>query len=181
MYKLYGVYGLYKRETNGYDSEPQEDERMSEMDVLESRINVSKARERLSPIMDDVLGGRLRVINRRRDSVALVRVDDLEKLLALAFPFEPEVYFEEDGVAIWLPELAVGGEGDRLDSAEEALLDAVLDYVSSWEEELKRTPDHARRYGWVYRVLLADRPDRIREMLFGDREAADIRRTPSFL
>jgi hypothetical protein len=148
---------------------------------LDTHIGLSKARDGLSPLVDNVISGSLRVIHRRRDSVALVRTEDLEKVLAHAFPFNPEVYFAEDSVAVWLPELALGGEGDDLAGAQEALLDAVLDYVASWEEELRRVSNHAARYGWVYRVLLAESRDAIRDLLFGEREASNLRTAPSFL
>lgn len=154
---------------------------MAETVELDTHIGISKARDGLSPLVDNVISGNLRVIQRRRDSVALVRAEELEKVLAHAFPFNPEVYFGEDNVAVWLPELAVGGEGDDLASAQDALLDAVLDYVATWEDELRRVPNHAARYGWVYRILLAERRDAIRDLLFGERETSNLRRAPSFL
>lgn len=154
---------------------------MAETVELDTHIGISKARDGLSPLVDNVISGSLRVIQRRRDSVALVRAEELEKVLADAFPFNPEVYFGEDNVAVWLPELAVGGEGDDLASAQDALLDAVLDYVATWEDELRRVPNHAARYGWVYRILLAERRDAIRDLLFRERETSNLRRAPSFL
>jgi hypothetical protein len=144
-------------------------------------VGASKARGSLSSLIDEVLGGRLRVIDRRRDSVVLIGTDEMERLLALAFPFAPEVYFGQGTVAVWLPELAVGGEGDDLEGAQEALLEGVIDYAATWEEELRRSPDHARRRGWVYRVQLAGTPERIRRMLFEDHEASELRPAPSLL
>jgi hypothetical protein len=149
---------------------------------LETHIGLSRARDGLSPLVDSVISGNLRVIQRPRDSgVALVRAEELEKVLSRVYAFNPEVYFGEDNVAVWLPELAIGGEGDDLAGAQEALLDAVLNYVATWEEELRRVPNHAARYGWVYRILLAERRDAIRDLLFGEREASNLRTAPSFL
>jgi hypothetical protein len=150
--------------------------------ILQTHIGLSKAREMFSGLMDKVVAGSLRVVDRRKDAVALVPAAAMDQLLAAAYPFKPEVYFDgESGVALWLPELAVGAEGEGLEDAQEALVNAVLDYVASWEEELRRAPNHAARFGWVYRVELAEQPDRIRQMLFADNEAPDLRRAPSFL
>lgn len=155
---------------------------MDEPIQLQTHIGLSKARGMISSLMDKVVAGSLRVISRRKDAVALVPVEAMGQLLAQAYPFHPEAYFDgESGVALWLPELAVGAEGENLEDAQDALVSAVLDYVTTWEEELRRAPNHAARFGWVYRVELAERPDRIRRMLFADSEASDIRRAPSFL
>jgi hypothetical protein len=155
---------------------------MEEAVQLETHIGLTRARQGIHGLMDKVAAGSLRVISRRKEAVALVPAGAMEHLLAQAYPFRPEVYFDgESGVALWLPELAVGGEGDDLDDAQDALVSAVLDYVASWEEELRRAPNHAARFGWVYRVELAEQPDAIRRMLFADSEAPDIRRAPSFL
>lgn len=143
---------------------------------LQTHIGLSKARGMISSLMDKVVAGSLRVISRRKEAVALVPAEAMEQLLAQAYPFHPEAYFDgESGVALWLPELAVGAEGDDLEEAQDALVNAVLNYVASWEEELQRAPNHAERFGWVYRVELAEQPDRIRRMLFSDGEASDIR------
>jgi hypothetical protein len=157
---------------------------MGETLSLETHVGLSKARSMLSRLIDRVAGGNLLVIERRgRDeSVALVDAEAMEWVLARAFPFSPEVYFDgESGVAIWLPELGVGAEGDDLDSAEQGLIAAVLDYVASWEEDLRKAPNHANALGWVYRIQLAEHPKRIRDLIFEDREAPDLRPAPSLL
>ena len=149
---------------------------------LRTHIGLTHARKMISGLMDSVLAGGLRVINRRQESVALVSAKALEQLLAEAYRFHPEVYFDgESGVALWLPELGVGAEADDLPEAQDALVGAVLDYVASWEEELRRAPNHAARFGWVYRIELAEQRDAIRLMLFADDEAPHIRAAPSFL
>ena len=155
---------------------------MDEALSLETHMGLTKARSTLSGLIDKVAGGNLRVIQRRDESVALVDAEALEWVLARAFPFSPEVYFEgESGAAIWLPELGVGAEGDDLDSAEEELVAAVLDYVAAWEEDLRKAPNHADALGWVYRIQLAEHPKRIRDLIFEDREAPNLRRAPSLL
>lgn len=155
---------------------------MDENRALQTHIGLTNARKMISGLMDIVSAGGLRVISRRKEAVAMVPAQALEQLLAEAYPFKPEAYVDgESGVALWLPELAVGAEGDDLEEAQDALVDAVLDYVASWEEELRRAPNHAARFGWVYRVELAERPENIRRLLFNDHEAPDVRRAPSFL
>ena len=125
---------------------------------LQTHIGLTRAREGIAGLMDKVAAGNLRVISRRKEAVALVPAEAMEHLLAQAYPFHPD-----------------------LDDAQDALVSAVLDYVASWEEELRRAPSHAARFGWVYRVELAEQPDAIRRMIFANSEAPDVRRAPSFL
>ncbi len=161
---------------------PDMEAAMEDAAQLQTHIGLTQARQGIHELMTKVAAGGLRVISRRKEAVAMVPAEAMEHLLAEAYPFKPEAYFDgESGVALWLPELGVGAEGDDLDDAQDALVSAVLDYVESWEEELRRAPNHAARFGWVYRVELAEQPDAIRRMLFSDSETPDVRRSPSFL
>jgi hypothetical protein len=154
---------------------------MEETLSLETHFRLSKARSMLSGLVDGVQTG-VRVIERRRDSVALIDAKMLERLLAESFPFQPEVYFDGDsGAAIWLPGLEVFGEADDFEGAVDALVRSILGYVALWEEELRVAPSHRDKWGWVYRVQLAERPERIREMLFEEHEAPDLRRASGVL
>jgi hypothetical protein len=145
---------------------------------LNTHFGFAVARRMLAALLDRVLSGNVAVIERRgARPVVLVDAQAHDKLLAQAFPFNPEVYFEDEGtVSIWLPELGVFGEGDNLDEAMDELVASVLDYVEAWQESgLNRAPNHEARSGWVHRIQLADRPDAIRQLLFDQSEPSDVR------
>jgi hypothetical protein len=148
------------------------------------RFGLADARKMLSALLAWVSSGSGNVVviePRGKPAVALVDVREQEALLAKAFPFSPEVYFHDDSVAIWLPELAVFGEGADLQEAKDDLVDAVLDYADSWyEDNLKSAPLHAARAGWLQRIRLAG-SDEIAKVLFNDDEAADVRRASPVL
>ncbi|MGH2681779.1 MAG: hypothetical protein ACRDIX_00925 [Actinomycetota bacterium] len=150
---------------------------------LNTHFGVAAARQMLADLLDRVLSGNIAVIERRGEKgVALVDAREHDRLLARAFPFSPQVYFEEAGTSIWLPELAVFGQGSDLDEAMDDLVLAVIDYVEAWqEEELNRAPNHEARSGWVHRIQLADRPEAIRQLLIDQDEASDLQAAPPVL
>jgi Antitoxin of toxin-antitoxin, RelE / RelB, TA system len=133
------------------------------------RYRFSEARAHLSTLVDDAEKGVVSVVNRRgsRPVVVVDLVREAE-LLARAFQFAPEVISTEEGISIWVPELAVGGEGRDLAEAEQATVAVVLDYAAAWCEGLGAAPNHAHRWGWVVRVQLADTPEGIHELLFAE-------------
>jgi hypothetical protein len=148
------------------------------------RFGLAEARKMLSALLAWVSSGRGNLIviePRGKRAAVLVDAEEHAGLLAKAFPFAPEVFFHDDSVAIWLPELAVFGEGVNLDEAKEDLVDAVLDYAESWySDNLRAAPLHAERAGWLQRIRLAG-PDRVAGVLFNDDEAPDLRRAPAVL
>lgn len=143
---------------------------------LNTHFGVAAARRMLAGLLDRVLSGNIAVIERRGGrSVVLVDAREHDRLLAEAFPFSPQVYFEDSGVSVWLPEVGVYGEGKNLDEAMDDLVVAVVDYVEAWQENsLNRAPNHEARSGWVHRIQLADRPDEIRRLLFDQSETSDL-------
>lgn len=133
------------------------------------RYRFSEARAQLSTLVDDAEKGIVSVVNRRGSRpVVVVDLFREAELLARAFPFTPQVIPSEEGFWIWVPELAVGGEGEDLAEAEQATIAAVLDYAAAWCEGLGAAPNHAHRWGWVVRVQLADTPEGVRQLLFAD-------------
>jgi hypothetical protein len=148
------------------------------------RFGLADARKMLSALLAWVSSGSGNVVviePRGKRAAVLVDAEEQAQVLARAFPFSPEVFFHDDSVAVWLPELAVFGQGETLDEAKEDLVDAVLDYADSWyDENLRAAPMHAARAGWLQRIRLAG-PDRVPQVLFNDDEAADVRRAPSVL
>ena len=99
-------------------------------------------------------------------------------MLAAAFPFAPEVFAEETGVEIWLPELEVYGQGSTLAEAQDDLVDAALDFVDAWETELRAAPNQRHKSGHARRVQLAGDRARVAEALFGATPDGSPRREP---
>jgi hypothetical protein len=129
----------------------------------------SEARAHLSTLVNDAEKGVVSVVTRRGSRpVVVVDLFREAELLARAFPFAPQVIPSEEGVWIWVPELAVGGEGEDLPEAEQATVAAVLDYAAAWCDGLGAAPNHAHRWGWVARVQLADTPEGVHQLLFAD-------------
>jgi len=132
-------------------------------------LKFSEARNDLSRVVDRVQAGEPAVIERRGVRFLLTSLDEQREVLAGAFGFHPEVSFgEPDGVYLWLPELAVYGEGETLDEAEEDLVDEALVYVREWFDELHSAPNHFGNRGWVWRLAMADDRDAARHVLFGE-------------
>ena len=120
----------------------------------------------MSKVADEVERGESVVITRRGSRFLLWKVEDAREALSRCYRFSPEVFFSESGVSIWLPELAVQGEGETLEKAQDDLIDAVIEYVEDWAEELRNYPDHADKAGWVHRLALTEGPGDLRETLF---------------
>lgn len=132
-------------------------------------VQFTWAKAHLSTLFDVVVGGHgLRVIRRHKSRpLALIAAEDLEGLLAPNYPFRPEVSEGDDGtVSVWLPELAIFGQGEDLDAAVDDLIDEVEVYLEEWEVRLRHAPDHAARAWWVRRLQLATADDGVRRLLF---------------
>ena len=132
-------------------------------------LKFSEARNDLSRVVDRVLAGEPAAIDRRGRRVLITNWDEQRQLLEGSFRFHPDVRpGQPDGVYIWLPELAIYGEGETLEAAENDLLDEASVYVGEWFEELHSAPNHVGNRGWVWRLAMADDRDAARRILFGE-------------
>ena len=129
---------------------------------------MSEARKDFSTLVERASRGEWQLVGRRaRDEVVIAGADEIADLLAVAFPFAPEVFVETTGVEIWLPELEVYGQGSTLDAAKDDLVEAALDFVGAWEGGLRSAPNQRRKSGHVRRVQLARDQTRVADVLFG--------------
>ena len=115
----------------------------------------SVARAQWAQLLNGVEHGDWQVIRRFNERVVAVRAQDMTDLLSLCCPFSPEVLFEDDGVAIWLPELEIYGRGASLEAAATDLLEAAREYAEEWDATLKDAPNHRAREWHVRRIQLA--------------------------
>ena len=98
----------------------------------------------------------------------LIGAEELERLL-VDYEFHPEVFFEENVVSIWLPELTLYGRGESYDEAQEDLVHEVLDYLDEYLDDAPlylRAPNRAEQFPYVIRALVADATGRLPELLF---------------
>ena len=132
------------------------------------RWQMSEARKDFSTLVEQASRGEWQLVGRRgRAEVLLADAAEIAELLAAAFPFAPEVFVEESGVEIWLPELEVYGQGSTLAQAQDDLVEAALDFVDAWEAQLRAAPNQRHKSGHARRQqLVHDRAD-VAEALFG--------------
>jgi prevent-host-death family protein len=131
----------------------------------------TEARASWAQFVNAVESGEWQVISKYSRRVVAVRAQDLLELLAPCFSFRPEVLIEDEGYAIWLPELDVYGQGASLEEATADLLDSAREYAEEWEDELRHAPNHRDRAGWVRRVQLAGDDAALCEVLLGSESA----------
>lgn len=137
--------------------------------AMHETLQVSEARSQFSTLLERARKGEWQLIGRRGHAeVVLADAAELARLLAEHCPFEPEVFFEEPGVGIYLHELDVHGVGDTLAAAQSELIDAALVYAAAWDDDLRGAPNHAFRMGHVRRLQLAADDAEAGRILFGD-------------
>jgi prevent-host-death family protein len=145
----------------------------SEGHLMAGRHNVSEARRQFSTVLDRVSKGEWQLIGRRgrRDAV-LASASEVAELLAQSFRFSPEVFVEEQGVGVWLPQLEIHGVGPTLEQALDDLAVGMLEYADEWEAGLRHFAEHKARAGYVRRVQLAEDEAGVRALLALDAELA---------
>lgn len=102
-----------------------------------------------------------------REPVVLVRRDVLKKALkgVERKPILSSVH--EGSVSLWIDGVPVHAIGRTLDEAEEAFVEALLDYTELWMAELKHAPNHQQNWAWVQLAMLfASEPELLRSELF---------------
>lgn len=132
------------------------------------QFKAREARDNLRDVLDAAEAGDAVVI-RRRVPVVLLRRELTDKALAADYPLDPQVSLGDDHVAIWIDGLPVHAEEATYDEAEEALLDALVDYAELWSVELRHAPNHAGSAGYVRRVVMyAGDREELRRIVFDD-------------
>ena len=133
-------------------------------------LAVSDVRARWADVFRQAVNERHPVAIERAGSgqALLIGVDELERLIA-GYDFNPEVFFEQDAVSVWLPELQLYGRGRSFDEAQEDLLAEVRDYLDEYLSEAQlylRAPNRGDQFPFVMKALVADAADRLSDVLF---------------
>jgi hypothetical protein len=132
------------------------------------QFKAREARDHLRAVLDAAERGET-VVLRRDEPLVLLRRDVLDADLAERYPIEPQVSFREGGVAVWIDGMPVHAEAATYDEAEDAFLDALVDYAELWVDELRHAPNHRHHAGRVRRVAMyaGDRSE-LRRAVFGE-------------
>lgn len=133
-------------------------------------VSVSDARNRWREVFRSAVDDRQPVAIERGgvDRALLIGMDELEALLA-EHTFEPEVFFEEGAVTIWLPELALYGRGADFEHARSDLILEVREYVDEYLDEAelyRRSPNRSGQFPHVIKAFVAESADRLADVLF---------------
>jgi len=135
------------------------------------RFKSREARDQWGYILNIAEDGSLPIVQHerigRREPVVLVRRDVLNKALRGVGrkPILSSVH--EGSVSLWIDGVPVHAIGKTLDEAEEAFVEALLDYADLWMKELKHAPNHQGNWAWVQLAMLfASEPELLRSELF---------------
>ena len=126
----------------------------------------SQAKAELSELMNQVVREhRPTVIERRREAMVALSLDDLRSLLE-AFRFEPRVVVGRKEVVASLDEMGLVGSGPDLDSAIDDLLKELRDYATDFVRRYSfyMQTDRRAHAAWVLRVALTP-PEEQRDLL----------------
>lgn len=126
------------------------------------------ARDHLKDVLDQAESGGVVVIRRRSPVVVISRDAALDALRAAApVPVLSSVVAGQ--FSFWVDGAPIHASGDDLDRAEEAFLDALVDYAQLWFDQLSSAPNHTQhqRLALLVAMCAADR-DQLRLVIFGD-------------
>lgn len=132
----------------------------------------------LAPLFDEAVrdGQPVIIVRGGRERGLLVSQDALLRMLA-TYQLHVDVLPEEDGgFTLWLRELDLGGYGQTLREARQALLAAIRSYARDYFEQsgfFRHLPDKARQEPYVVRLSLAKDDAELIEMLFGSQTTSD--------
>ncbi len=119
-------------------------------------------------ILDRAEAGGIAVIDRHLPVVVMSR-SSLDRLLAVAAPFNVKVAVDSDGVAMWMDGLPLHGSGGTMAEAEDDFLDELVVYAHDWVANLHRAPNHAANEALVQRVqIYASDREELRAVVFAE-------------
>ena len=127
-----------------------------------------EARDNFKLVLDAAERGDLAVV--RRDApLVVVRRDIYDADLESSAPFDVKSSIQDGQISFWMDRLPVHGSGATLPEAEEAFLDALVDYADLWVEELRHAPNHKDNAPMIRRITMyvGDREE-LRRVVFDD-------------
>ncbi len=143
-----------------------------------SRINFEFAhqfksrefRDHQKPVLEHVERGGVSVLL-RSEALVVLRREMIDSILARDAKFLVKSSVATDQVAFWLEDMPVHAVGVDLGQAEEAFLDALIDYADLWTKELRYAPNHAKNEELVTRIaMFAGDREELRQVVFSEAE-----------
>jgi hypothetical protein len=127
-------------------------------------------RDNQKPALEQVEKGGVTVL-RRSEPLVVLRRQMIDPVLARDAKFLVKSSVGKDQVAFWLDNVPVHAVGADLDEAEEAFLDALIDYADLWMKELRHAPNHAKNEILVTRIaMFAGDREELRQVVFSETE-----------
>lgn len=146
---------------------------MCPVTALVPELKFSEAKTGLSSVMNEVVReGRPQLVQRNKETMVLVRSDDLRRWLD-TFRLTFRVVLDEGEVGITAEPVGVLGLGESVDEALDDLLVELTAYTHRFFERpnFYLETDAARHYPWLLRFALTH-PDEQRDLLVADVEAS---------
>lgn len=141
----------------------------SDFDVTH-HFGAKEARDNQKVLLDRAEAGVVTVVHRNRPVVMTSR-DAFDAVLAVQAPFSVNVSVLPDQVSMWIDGLPTHAVAPTLDEAEDAFLDALVEYAVDWVEELRFAPNHKQHYSLVQRILIyAEDREEFRRVVFDENE-----------
>ena len=144
-------------------------------------VSISSFRQRTGPYFTEAVHKHSPLAIRRgsEDLGLLLGGDEAWALLADR-SFTPEVMRSDGSVSIWLPELAVYGQGATYAQAKADLLDEVRVYIDEYlanAAEYQRAPNRAAHLPHVIKAYLADLRGELERVIFPGPPGLPVART----
>jgi antitoxin YefM len=161
---------------------------MSTKEFAVKPLNLTDVRDRISTVFSEAVQHHrpIPIARGNRELGMILGLEEIGRLVE-GLSFHPEVFKEEHGVSIWLPEFQIFGSGRDLPSAREDLLEEVREYVSEYVEDIdafRSAPNRRAHFPHIVRALVADLAKKLEPVIFDDRAsmragqasaAADVR------
>ncbi|WP_153411326.1 prevent-host-death protein [Nocardia macrotermitis] len=126
---------------------------------------MNNARDHFSQMLSAAEEGNVAVVSRKGKASALVEIGRLRLLLAhVIHRHDPQVVREDGNWVAYLPGLPLAVEEPELDVAIEALVEAMREYASDWQDHLHAAINHRDNVDFVQFVELSS-DEQLREWL----------------
>ncbi|MFE3753652.1 prevent-host-death protein [Nocardia tengchongensis] len=127
--------------------------------------SMNSAREHFAKMLTVAEAGNVAVVSRKGKDSALVEVGRLRWLLShIIRVHEPQVVRENENWVAYLPGLPLAVEESDLDTAVDALIEAMREYTADWQDHLHAAVNHRQNVDFVQFVELST-DEQLREWL----------------
>jgi prevent-host-death family protein len=116
----------------------------------------SHARAHLKELLDAAEDGRPATVSRDSTMTAVVDANRLREALALLVTARAEVFQEDGGWSVMLPDLPIAADGGTFAEAMDDMVLALREYAEDWADHLLHAPNHQNNWGLVQLITLSN-------------------------